>query len=316
MAASTAPSATPTMSSWDKVPTLKPSRKKSNPLFVIALVAVVVLGASGFWRATHTAPAMPMVKVVSAIKDIPAGTRLGFLAVRYLDVPKKFATTDMITSLNDINGHVTRTFLQGGEPIQAFMLFPGHDGLSMNLDTHERAITLQLNDDTTVDHSIQPDDVVDILAVSNKDGKKYTKTICQAARVVMAAPKEQLLSRTSGTVNNMVTLAVAPEMAETITEAMETGKIRLLLRNRLSRVQHHLAGVKPEDLLPTSAQRDDKLIAAPLAMAVPPPPVKADFQAPTFVEPPDTAYRNAEPLGWIVEMFKGGHKESLSVPEH
>jgi Flp pilus assembly protein CpaB len=318
MAASTAPNVTPVMSSWDKVPSLKPARKKGNPLFLVALAGIVLLGASGLWRASHTAPAMPMVKVVSAARDIPAGVRLGFMAVRYLDVPRKLATPDMVTSLGDINGRVARTFLKVGEPIQAWMLFSDRGGLAMNLETHERALTLQLNDDTIVDHSIQPDDVVDIIAISTKDGKKYTKTIAQAARVVMAVPKEQMLSRAAGAASNMITLAVTPDMAEAITEATEAGKIRLLLRNRLSRVQQHLAGATPDDILPLSALQDEKArLKAPLAMAVPPPPPpsKSELNPQSFAPPPVFAPQNRGPLEWIVEVFSGGHKESVSVPE-
>ncbi len=317
----TAPSVTSTASSWDKLPSLKPVRKKGNPLIVVALLAVVILSASGIWRATHTAPPMPMVKVVAAARDLPAGSRIGFMSVRYLDVPRKFATADMIVSLNDVSGRVARTYLQAGEPIQKSMLFAGHDGLAMNLETHERAITLQLSDDTTVDHSIQPDDVVDVLAVSTKDGKKYTKTICQAARVVIASPKEQLLSRTAaGAMNNMITLAVTPDMGEAITEANETGKIRLLLRNRLSRVQNQLPGVAPEDILPVSAQQDEKsTLKLPhdgVPPLLPPPPVLAPPAAER--SNPNQYMQTAppsEPLGWLVEMFSGAHKESLSVPE-
>jgi pilus assembly protein CpaB len=317
MAATSAPNTTAALSSWDRLPSLKAPRKKGNPLIVIALVGVVLLGASGFWRATHTAPAMPMVQVVAAARDIPAGSRLGFMAVKYLEVPRKFATADMITSLNDINGRVARTYLQANEPISTPMLFSGRDGLSMNLETHERAITLQLNDDTTVDHSIQPDDIVDILAVSPaKDGKKYTKTICQAARVIIAVPKEQLLSRSSGSANNMITLAVTPDMAETITEATETGKIRLLLRNRLSRVQNHLSGIKPEDILPLSAQKEEKpATAMTFAQALLPPPPPKPVSEPEAFQSNFETPQNIQPLGWLVEMFKGSTKESVSVPE-
>jgi Flp pilus assembly protein CpaB len=319
MAASTATNVAPVLA-WDKnQSTLKPPRKKTNPLMAISVVAIVLLAMSGIWRAIHQAPAGKFIKVVAAVHDIPAGTRLGFLSVKYLDVPKEFATHAMVLSLNDINERVTRTFVPAGEPILFSDLFPGHDGLSVNLENDERAITLQLNDDALVDHAIQPDDRVDILAVSNHEGQRYTKTICQDARVLMSAPKEQLLAkRMASSTNNKITLAVTPQLAELVTEAAETGKVRLVLRNHLGRTSQHLAGAEPKDLLPPSALIVEKKVTAVALnktytdssfLTVPPPPVTPSLPTPPAIAPPST------PLEWLVTVFSGAKKEVYGVPQ-
>ncbi len=314
MAAPTAPNLA-AVTSWDKsVSQLKPARKKNNSLTLIAVVAIVLLAVSGVWRATHQAAPGQFVQVVAPRRDLPPGTRLGFMSVSFLAVPKCFATKDMITSLNDIDGRVTRSFLSGGEPITIDMLFPGHDGLSLNLETHERAITLALSDDAAVDHAIAPDDRVDVLAVSAKDGKRFTKTICQDARVLMAVPKEATLGRSNQSANNLITLAVTPDLAEAITEAAETGKIRFVLRNRLSRVEQQLNGASLDDLLPAVA-KTDKIIATKAAReaaagrvaALPPPPIPPQIELDT--EP------GAGPLQWMVDIFAGSHKERVGVPQ-
>jgi Flp pilus assembly protein CpaB len=321
MVASPLPNVAPVLA-WDKNQSqLKSKRKKANPSMVVAAIAIGVLGLSGIWRASHQSASSEFVKVVAARGDISAGTRLGFMSVSYLDVPKAYATRDMLVSLNSINDRVTRTFVPAGEPIVNSDLFPGHDGLSVSLENDERAITLKLGDDALVDHAIVPDDHVDVLAVSSKDGKQYTKTICQDARVLMAAPKEQLFVRhMSGSTSSQITLAVVPQLAETITEAIEAGKIRLVLRNRLSRSNQHLLGAEPQDILPASAlakpDTSDKVqehkaapkpaepVATICALPPPPPPVA-----------PPIADAACAPMQWLVEVFAGNQKESHAVSD-
>lgn len=183
MAAPTAPSAAPVFS-WDtpQAP-LKAPRSKGHPLFVVAIAAILLLCAVGLWRAAHSAPKLPMVEVLAASRDIPAGAAIGFSAVKYMSVPKKFVTTGMVRSLNDVAGHVSKGFIPMGEPILDSMLFT-HGGLSRNLASNQCAITLNLSSDSLVDHSIYPGDKVDVLAVSTSNGKKYTKTICQSVEVL------------------------------------------------------------------------------------------------------------------------------------
>jgi Flp pilus assembly protein CpaB len=211
----------------------------------------------------------------------------------------------MLVSLNDASGRVTKTYIRAGEPLQQYMLFPGRDGLSANLETHERAITLQLEDDALIDHSIQPDDRVDLLVVSSNQNKKYTKTICQDVRVVMTAPKEQVLAHSINTPTNKITLAVQPDQAELITEAIEAGKVRLALRSHLSRTEQHLLGANSDDLLPVPAQTTPKSTISEKTAVLPPPP------------PPETVTDEQEknPLLWTVEMIMGNKKETYAVPE-
>jgi Flp pilus assembly protein CpaB len=293
---------------WDKTqaPT-KVAPQKRNPLLPVAAVAIVLLAASGMWRIFHHPANTETVKVIVAGKDLPAGLRLGFTNLRFLDVPRQFVTSDMVTSLNDLSGRLTRGFIPVGEPVKLAMLLPKQEGLSFNLENHERAITLELDDGALVGHSILPDDRVDVLVVTSKDSKKYTKTICQNVRVLMSTSREQTLARHSNTnANSEITLAVTPDSGEAVTEAMEVGKIRLLLRNRLSRVQAHLTGSTLADLLPASATN----------VILPNPPTLPDLPPPKPVaQPPQQDLQPANPLQWMVEVFTGNHKESYGVPE-
>jgi len=314
MPASTASPVSPVLA-WDKNPVqTKTPKKKSNPLIVVAVLAIVLLGASGVWRATHQKPTGQFIKVVTALRDMPAGTRIGFMKVKFLDVPKALVTKNMVLALDDIDNRTLQNFIPAGEPILFTDMMPGHGGLSSCLENDERALTLTLSDEAMVDHAILPGDRVDLLAVTNKEGKQYTKTLCQGAKVLMAAPKDQTISRGIGNAaNNKISLSLTPQMAEYVTEAAETGKIRLTLRNRLGRSEQHLLGVGPKDLLPAKANDLDAVATPKLSVQselLPSPPAMPPLPE---MKPMPAASAPETPVQWLVEVFSGSKRDTYGV---
>jgi Flp pilus assembly protein CpaB len=123
----------------------------------------------------------------------------------------------------------------------------------------------------------------------------------------MSAPKDQVLSKHIGAVSaNKITLAVQPDAAEALSEAAEVGKIRLVLRNRLSRAQQHLSGIQPDDLLPASAFEKEKSVESVHAKVV--------TKEPVPLPPPIMGNEPQNPLDWVVQLIMGDKKEQLSVP--
>lgn len=296
-------------------------RKKMNPLQVIGLLAVLVLCVSGFWRVSQQKQDKKMVKVLASAKDVPCGTKLGFMMLRYISIPVDLYDRDMVISLKSVVDRQCRTFLSAGEPIKKSSFFASTEGIAGNLKSDERAITLQLGEDELIDHAINPDDLVDIISICNKDGKKYVSTICQHARVLEAAPKAQLLARRLGGSNNKITLAVSPAMTEIVSEAAEAGKIRLVLRGRYNQVQEVLSGVGLRNILPDFVLKEESLAQARADLeknhlAPPPPSLPSLLAAPAAPsQEPLLAAPAPGPIEWIVQMFSGSKKESLSVPQ-
>ncbi len=298
---------------------LKPSPKGNGKL--LAILAVIALIAVGLFRVTHGAPKTITYKVVASARDLPAGVRLSYTMLKFMEVPKEFATKDMTGSLNDVVERETRTFIPAGEPIRSNMVFHSTNGLAPNLFADERAITLQLDDDEMLDHTVRPDDRVDILVVSSSENKKYTKTICQSARVLIASNKAQgLAHRGSNAGANKITLAVAPFMTERLAEAAEVGKIRLVLRNPHAGAGEGLIGSEPADLLPAIALRPSitQSVATVSTQGVPanlpaPPPAPDAVSSLSQLGQAlgDTV---AAPIEWAVQVISGSHKETVSVP--
>ncbi|MDZ4836486.1 MAG: Flp pilus assembly protein CpaB [Candidatus Melainabacteria bacterium] len=296
-------------------------KRKTNPGSIVIVVAVILLVVIGAVRMFTTKPDVKTTAtVVGAGTDLAPGSRIHYSSLHYVEVPQKYLTSKMIVSNEQIVGSVLKHFVPQGEPITADDIFPGKNALSNNIETHERAITLRLEPEALVDNLLAPDDMVDVIATTTKDGKHFSKTICQNARVLLTVPREALESRTLRVADgHRVTVAAGPKEAELISHAAETGKIRLVLRSRLSRKVASLTGVGDDDLLPAKALLP--VPTAPMQIIAAPP---APLTVPNIDLPPDpqsvSEQRTGlpsimpEPVKWVVEMFSGSRKELYALP--
>jgi Flp pilus assembly protein CpaB len=309
------PEVSPILSRDKKIQAGLPMKNKGNPMTLILLALVAILLVSGLVR-SFAKPAVDTdsMKVVSAAMDIPPGTKLGFINLHYSTIPKEYYSAEMAQSYEQLVGYTTRTFISQREPILKSDMFPGKSGsVGMQLENDQRAMTLRLDPDALVDHSILPGDTVDILCTSTAKGKKYTKTLCQSVPVLLSVTRSAMFSQTfTSEERNRITLALTPEQCEQVAEAQDIGKIRLVLRNRLSTGRPVLAGTTESDVQPASANAPFENPAAPkanpLPIALPPPPIAS---APLLPAPVEAV---AKPIKWLVEVFAGNSKQIYAVP--
>ena len=306
-------------SSKDRLPTELSSRKQSKTLTVVLIAVIALLAVIGSARMFMKPAAPTTITVVAAAQDIPAGCRISFGNLHYIQIPSKYSTTGMFSSYEKLVGRYTRSFISSREPISKTDLLPGSLGIAEQIGVSQRALTLKLSSESMVDYAIHPGDRVDVLATTIKDGKKYTKTICENLLVLLAVPKEAMLSDKSRQQDqDKITLASSPEDAEKLTQAGESSKLKLTLRSSFntSTAPLLLGGSDDRDLLPHFAlveKSPEQAIAQPVAqaMAAPPPPPLVNssaVQGPT----PDLAEVISRPLQWVVEVFKGSTKEDRS----
>ena len=305
---------------------------------LIALVVILVLVAAARTFAPH-APVAKTVQIVGAGQDIFPGTRITFHDLHYVIVPDSYYSDDMFTKTNLLVGRVANTYIGKGEPIVSANLFAGKDGIAQRIENHERAITLKLDDYALVDHSINSGDKVDVIVTSTLDGKKYSKTVCQSVPVLFSYPREALHSSSlRGQESSRITLAVSSEQAELLALAEESGKIKLVLRNRLSSELPHLVGYGESDLLPAKAleararlklasesqgasnSASNSSVGANETL-LPPPPLTAGLLGmpaplPTSI---DEALVPLSPIGktarWVVEVFSGSKRDLYEIPQ-
>jgi pilus assembly protein CpaB len=319
----------------ERLPAKSVSPKSFNLVpILIALVVILLLVAAARTFAPH-APVAKTVQIVGAGQDIFPGTRISFQDLHYVIVPDSYYSDDMFTKTNLLVGRVAKTYIGKGEPIVNANLFAGKDGIAQRIENHERAITLKLDDYALVDHSINSGDKVDVIVTSTLDGRKYSKTVCQSVPVLFSYPREALHSTSlRGQESSRITLAVTSQQAELLALAEESGKIKLVLRNRLSSELPHLIGYGESDLLPSKAleaKEHLKLAAEGRGLSIPqngvnsnlmpPPPLSSgllDIPSPSVSIPPSIDAALA-PIGktarWVVEVFSGSKRDLYEIPQ-
>lgn len=320
------PVATPerkTMLGKDRTFTQPGRNNALSYVMLAALVLLIVLGAVKM-LAPKKDTGRDSVQVVGAKQDITPGSRINFSSMHYLTIPKAYMDDSMYTSYKQLFGRMSSTYIRKGDPITKTDLLP-KDSLGALLNVGERAITLKLDPEMLLDHEIAFGDHVDVIVSSSADNKRYTRTICQNLRVLLAVPKDMMASN-SGRANegNRVTLAAGAADCERINQAADTGKIRLVLRSPGAAEHEYLSGSDQRDILPSFALKElaEKAgnLLKDLAPSIPAPPLNSFVPAAqpaadisSIPSPPDM---DPAPLQWVVEMFSGSKKETYAIPSH
>lgn len=288
----------------------QPRKKAASSAWLIMLLVILVgIGAARLVLKGQTET--PKIRVVAATADIPAGTRLGYTNLRYMDLPKPYWTPQMVSSTNLLVGRCAREYICKDEPLTSMQILPERSAIDSELGPDERAVTLKLPEESMVDHALEPGDFVDVIYTTSHKGEKYTRTICQRTRVLLTVSKEALASRRVKTGDaSRITLAVSSKDSEILAHAEESGKLKLVLRNRSDSGRQNLTGIKDSDIFPEAYA---PTLVKNQPVLAPPPPVAMAGNTPVgqtqpLPEAPVTA-------NWLVEMFTGSHKEVYAVPQ-
>jgi Flp pilus assembly protein CpaB len=292
------------------------AKKKTSPMLVLTVVAIVGCMLIGIARMATSAKPADTVQVVAAATDLPAGCRIGFANLHYMVIPKKYYVPTMINSYEELIGKYTRTFTAAREPFVSTAVMSNTHGLTGELPKGYRAITLKLTDDATVDSQARPGDRVDVVATTTYKSKKYTKTIAENLLVMLSMPKEAAMSeKFSSTENNKVTVAVAPDAAEVLSEAMENSKLRLTLRSLGDLSKAVLNGADERDLLPHEALREEPPVAKVVETSVSAPPAPPALPSYLPQALPSLPEAVQQPAKWLVQMFSGSQRQMVDIEQ-
>ena len=191
--------------------------------------------------------------VLVSKQDIPAGTVIEPAMLDTAIVPNRFIQPQAVTSLDRIAGMITVAPISKGEQISLSKLTSNQRGggdLSGATPSGKRAITIVVDNISSLSGMIKPGDYVDVLAMlqiptTGPDGK-----LIQQMAVVPLFQNILVLaigSNTGGPVassggryaersasssdNSLITLALGPQEANLIAFVQEQGKIRLTMRS-------------------------------------------------------------------------------------
>lgn len=268
----------------------------------------LLLGVAGVMSVFATIKAMStyhpkMVEVAVLTSAVQPGTRIRVNAVRYRNVSADLVTSKMFQSCEHLIGRVVRESIPMGEPILDDDLLPENMTFSTRIRPGYRAVSVEVSADGGIDNCFIPGDHVDVAAVVDKDGRKYTRVIAEDAEVMCATRADD--GRTTGRPRR-TTLEVPAAEAETVSEAAEVGKIRFLLRNPVDRAHVVSEGRSDDDVLPAKARVQQAVMAPPPPPQIQPPPPQV--REPVLPPPPaQTAPVTPRP-SWTVEVFSGSSR--------
>lgn len=266
---------------------------QKRPVLLASLAALAsFMIAWGFLKlkANHLNQLVEPATVFVAKQDIPEGTPLDEVYLATLSIPKRFVQPAAVVSLQELSEAVTAVPILKGEQIVATKLthLLNKTGLSVRLPEGMRAITLSLDEPALSAGLIRPGNFVDVVAtfeMANEadEAQVTTQTLIQRASVlavgediggVKSTKETRGGSAAGGLFSNVmekspaaVTLALTPQQAQTLSFALDQGRIKLVLRPQWEEDQTELPPITAQEIVGFrgSAQRSrkDKRYLAP-----------------------------------------------------
>lgn len=192
---------------------------------------------------------IPMVEILLAAKNIPIGNTLTDNSVRWQEWPEDKVFPNAIIKgkpdAKDVIGKKLRRAMLKDEPITPSALIPEAKGgfMAAALEPGMRAVSIEVDADTSVAGFVTPGDYVDVLvnyalkvrsnnpqALQREAVKAISETILSSIRVLAVDQSSDTIDGTKVSVGKTITLEVTPQQAEKLLTADSMGKIQLALR--------------------------------------------------------------------------------------
>jgi len=244
-------------------------------------------------RASSKTP--PGEEVVVAADDLQVGSKIDDKDIRLVHFPSGDLPAGCFHQKTKVVGRGVVLPIAKGEFVLPNKLAGENAGAGLPslIPPGMRAVSVRVNDTTSVSGFVQPGTRVDVLLTGNPQGSNEQQTTTVLENVAVIATGQRLERNSAGEPQSapVVTLLVSPDDAERLTLASTQGHIQLALRNPLDTKQEEVAAVKSNSLY--------KNVSEPTSAAVPRSRTKhVAVQAPP---PASTAY--------TVEVYKGDKKE-------
>lgn len=203
-------------------------------LLAVGATSAIFLYVQGVKREAR--PALSSVTVVVSKKDIASGTPLDPLVQEgtftTLSLPKDALVPGAVTSLVDLQGKTTASFILQGEQITSARLQGSTQGTGgvLGIRPGYQAVTIQLEAQRAVSGFIQSSDHIVLYATwDDKNKGTITATLVPDVRILKVNIGGVQSAGTGSTGNTLVTLELKPLDAEKVVLAQENARIWLTL---------------------------------------------------------------------------------------
>jgi len=222
--------------------------------FSVFVGLLAVLGAFKALQATGYAARMSGGDVVVAVRDIPEGSIVGRDAVKTMHRPAATVPAGTFRTIDSVVGRVTRVAVLKGEPMSAPRLAPAGSspGLQVIIAPGKRAMVVRIDDAAVISGLIQPNSRVDVLVTLRADAagrREIAKVFMENMRVLSVGRHAERGGAGEPLEATTATLEVAPDEAERLALAMNSGTIELVVRGYGDRSHATTNGASSADVL-------------------------------------------------------------------
>lgn len=273
-----------------------------NRFLMIGFVALVIGAFVSFavyrnLRSGHGSSNGPEEEVLVAANDLQVGTKIEDKDLKGVRFPSANLPAGVFHLRTKVIGRGVVVPIARGEFILTSKLAGENAGFGLPalIPPGMRAVSVRVNDTTSVAGFVLPGTRVDVLLTGNPEGSSEQETTTVLEDIAVLATGQKLERNAAGEPQTtpVITLLVSPDDAQKLTLATNQGHIQLSLRNPLDTRQVELAAA--------SAQALYKNAPPPKTTPSPPPRLKPKHAA---SPPPPSA-----PPAYTVEVYKGDKKE-------
>jgi pilus assembly protein CpaB len=308
-----------------------------NRRFLLALAGAVFFGLLSILAAksyiqnkANQQRASEETEVVIATMDIPIGSEIGADQIAVVKYPKRLLPAEAIIKREEVVSRISVSAIPAKTPILTrYLASPGTlAGLSGVLKQGMRALSVRVDESSSVSGFVVPGSYVDVIAIMPpqiEGARQVSKVILQNVRVLAGGQQMQTRNDGKPALVNTVSLEVSPAQAEKLKLAENEGKLQLSIRNTTDQIVELTPGATRRDVLADEALERratfgtrNNSYGATAAAAAPRPytPMPASF--PTIQIPANAAANastTAKPakLGPSVELIEGSKRTRVDI---
>src|SRR5580704_7138486 len=200
----------------------------------------------------------PGEDVIVAADDLQVGTKIDDKDIRIVHFPSGDLPDGRFHFKNKVVGRGVVLPIAKGEFILTNKLAGENagSGLPSLIPPGMRAVSVRVNDTTSVSGFVLPGTRVDVLLTGNPQGSNEPQTTTVLENVAVIATGTRMERNSAGDAQSapVVTLLLSPDDAQRLTLASSQGHIQLALRNPLDTKQEDIAAVRANSLYKLSSE--------------------------------------------------------------
>lgn len=255
--------------------------RSTRTLIVVAIaVALAGLASFGVYRAVQNLPVqrveVPSRFMVVASQPVTVGMLLTREMVKTVGWPAGATVPNSFETPEEVIGRGVTSSLALNEIITENKLAPKGTGggLAPTITAGMRAITVKVNDVTSVAGFAVQGTRVDVIVTVRNDRDSISRTVLSNVQVLAAGPNidTQQAREGASAVPPTVTLLLTPPDAEKLALATTQGQVTLALRNPLDMAPTETRGVGMAGLMGSVAPPPVTTVASGQRRVLPPPP--------------------------------------------